>query len=160
MSLDSNYSKALTTCAACCAVKIGVVHLLTARERLISSQFVQKQDNDHLFGGLLVIVLGCMEGSGFGGSAFIERSERAAKNCAENEPFFLALATAAGIGNAIPVALGATLINVYTAARCGYTVSYLLGEKLNTAFRTTTFIGGLGATFVMAGFGLQSSLKK
>jgi len=155
MSLDPKYAKALTASAACLAVKISVLHLLTARERLITGQYVQKQDNQHLFGSILKVIMGCVEGYGCGGAAFIERAERTAKGCAENEPFFLALATTAGLANAIPATLGATLLQVYTACRCGHTLSYLMGEKLNTAFRTTTFIGGMGVTFVMAGLSMS-----
>lgn len=143
-------------CAASLAVKIGVLHLLTARERLLTGEFAQKQDGNHWLGGILRMALVCVKGSGFGGSAFIERAERAAKGCAENEPFFLALATSAALTQAVPADMGATLLQVYTAARYGHTVSYLLGEKINTTFRTVSFVTGLGATFVLAGMVLVS----
>lgn len=159
MSLDSKYAKALTLSSACLAVKIGIVHLLTARERLISGNFAQKQDAQHWFWKLLQVILVCIEGTGFGGAAFIERAERSAKGAAENEPFFLALATTVGLTNAVPASLGVTLINVYTASRCGRTISFLMGEKLNTAFRTTSFIGGLASTFAMAGLAVRSIVK-
>ena len=118
-----------------------------------------KQDNNHWLGGILAVVLGCVEGTGLGGPAFIERAERTAKGCAENEPFFLAVATSAALTQAVPAALGTTLLQVYTVARYGHTVAYLLGEKVNTVFRTTTFVTGLGATFVLAGMGLTQSSK-
>lgn len=154
MSLDPKYSQALTVCAASLAIKIGVLHLLTARERLLTGRFAQEQDANHWYGGLLLILLGCVKGTELGGDAFIQRAERTAKANAENEPFFLALATIAGLTQAVPTATATTLVQVYTAARYGHTVSYLCGEKLNTAFRTTTFVTGLGATFVLAGMSL------
>ena len=88
MSLNSEYSKALTTSACCLALKMGVLHLLTVRERLLTDQYVQKQDDQHWLGPILKIAMGCVQGTGLGGQAFIDRCERMGKNCAENEPFF------------------------------------------------------------------------
>ena len=150
MSISSEYSKALTTSACCLALKIGVVHLLTVRERLITDKYVQAQDSQHWLGPILKIVMGCVAGTGLGGQDFIDRTERIAKNCAENEPFFLVVAMTLD-----PSAVGATCIQVFTAARMGYSISYLLGDKVNTAFRTVTYVVGLGTTLFLAGVGLK-----
>jgi uncharacterized MAPEG superfamily protein len=152
MSLNSDYGAALTMGAACLAIKITVVHLLTARSRLMTGAFAQPQDKTNAIDPLLKVSLVCV-GPDFGVD-FCPRSERIAKNCAENEPFFLVLATVAGLSGSVPAALGVTLIKTYTAARCAHTVVYLCGDRINSAVRSTMFVVGAFATLSLGALAL------
>ena len=153
MSLKSPYFSALTTGAAVFGIKITVIHLATARSRIIANHPAQPHDLDSFVLPILKIVLGCF-GPDFGGIKFVERAERITKNCAENEPFFLTLATIGGLSGAIPVVAGTALIKIYTAARCAHTFVFLLGENANTSLRSVTYVTGVFATLGMAGFAL------
>jgi uncharacterized MAPEG superfamily protein len=139
----------LAGASAVLAVKIGVLHLTSARTRLMSGTGAQAYDSKNALAPVLkAVLLGYW--CDFGGDEFVDRVERITKNCAENEPFFIALATLGGLTNAVPVATGVTLIKTYTLARCAFTGSYLAGEKINTAARSATFVAGLFCTFGMA----------
>jgi len=154
---NSAYMHALGVASSVLAIRIGALHLLTARERVLSGHMAQEQDKKHWMGSILKIILGCVEGTNLGGPAFIERCERTAKGAAENEPFFLIMAAVGA--SSVPTELGVTLIQTFAVARCAHTLSYLLGEKINTTFRTVSFVTGLACTFGMAGLVLTSSNK-
>eukprot|EP00429_Kryptoperidinium_foliaceum_P008961 CAMPEP_0176013386 /NCGR_PEP_ID=MMETSP0120_2-20121206/6281_1 /TAXON_ID=160619 /ORGANISM="Kryptoperidinium foliaceum, Strain CCMP 1326" /LENGTH=141 /DNA_ID=CAMNT_0017346295 /DNA_START=23 /DNA_END=445 /DNA_ORIENTATION=- len=139
VSPNNSFMTSIGVGASILSIRIGVLHLLTARERIMTGNMAQEQDKYHWLGGLLKIVLGCVEGTNLGGPAFIERCERTAKGAAENEPFFLILALAGASMGSVPTELGTTLVQTFVAARCGHTIAYLLGEKLNTTFRTISF---------------------
>ena len=157
MSLNLTYFSTLTTSAAILAIKIMVVHLATVRSRLLANYYAQPQDNKSIISPIFKIVLCCF-GSDFGGVKFVERAERISKNCAENEPFFLVLATIGGLSGAIPTApsgMGRVLIQVYTIARCAHTAVFLLGETVNTSVRSVTYTIGVFATLGMAGLAMS-----
>jgi len=166
MSLEatrlSNYFGTLSLAAGCLATKVIAVHLLTARTRLMTGiNAGGPKDSDNWLLPILKTALVCT-GSDFGGAAFVERAERVGKNCGENEPFFLALATVVGLAGNVPATLGVSLIKMYTVSRVSHTVVYLLGsEKVNAAVRALTWIGGVSATLAMSAcaFGFQPKYK-
>ena len=145
-----SYTVALGVGTLVLTVKITLLHLLTARERLLSDEPAQPADKDNFLLPILKSALLCISGTSLGGKAFIERAERNTKNCAENEPYFLALATVGALTGSVPAAVGAALINVYTAARCAHTTAYLLGDKVNSAFRAGTYVTGVVSTLAFA----------
>jgi uncharacterized MAPEG superfamily protein len=150
MSLTRDtYMTTLAGASAVLAVKIGILHLASARSRLMTGFVAQDYDKKNALAPMLkAVLLGYW--TDFGGIQFVNRIERITKNCAENEPFFLALATLGGLSNAVPVATGVTLIKTYTLSRCTFTALYLAGEKINTAYRSVAFVSGLFTTFGMA----------
>ena len=65
-----------------------------------------------------------------------------------------------GLAGNIPVTLGVSLVEIYTASRVGHTVVYLLGsEKLNSSVRAVAWMGGVVVTLTMAAmsFGFNKS---
>jgi uncharacterized MAPEG superfamily protein len=139
----------LAGASAVFAVKIGILHLTCVRTRLMCGLGAQPYDSKSVLGPVFKAVLLC-GWNDFGGIEFVNRIERITKNCAENEPFFIALATLGGLTNAVPVASGVTLIKTYTVARCAFSAFYLGGEKINSAARSVAFLAGLFSTFGMA----------
>ena len=151
MSLNNSYGTALTLASIVLASKITLLHVATARERIITENYVRRVDEKNALISIFKLVTFAYPGTAIGGADFIERAERIAKNCAENEPFFLALATIAGITENIPVELGTTMIQAYVAARCAHTGIYLMGDNLNSALRGCTFVFGALTTLAFAG---------
>jgi len=145
----------LFTASAVLATKIGIVHLLTVRSRIMSGALVQSSDDKNYLVPPLKVILGCY-GSDFGGVTFVERGERIAKNCAENEPFFIGLATAAGLSAVVPFGIGIDLIYAFTIFRCLHTGIYLVGDKVNSAFRAASWVGALACTLGMVAVGVGS----
>eukprot|EP00980_Cylindrotheca_fusiformis_P011645 scaffold2751_cov131-Cylindrotheca_fusiformis.AAC.12 len=143
----------LCTASAVLAAKIGIVHFLTVRSRMMSKDPAVPHDGGNALLPVLRNALLCF-GSDFGGKKFVFLGERLAKNCAENEPFFLVLAGLCGMTGAVPNDIGCTLVTVFTAARVAHSGVFLLGDKVNTAFRSTPYVVGLACNFMMAGFGL------
>lgn len=112
-----------------------------------------EHDVDGVLNPILKKILFCF-GSDFGGSKFVFLSERLAKNCAENEPFFLILATLCGLSGAVPSCIGRYLVTTFTAARVAHSGVFLLGDKINASFRSSTYIAAMACTMAMAGYGI------
>eukprot|EP00567_Pseudictyota_dubia_P016227 CAMPEP_0197441814 /NCGR_PEP_ID=MMETSP1175-20131217/7979_1 /TAXON_ID=1003142 /ORGANISM="Triceratium dubium, Strain CCMP147" /LENGTH=161 /DNA_ID=CAMNT_0042972149 /DNA_START=145 /DNA_END=630 /DNA_ORIENTATION=+ len=151
MSLNNSYGNSLALASAAFASKITVLHVLTVRERFLSSKFVGSKDEQIFFASFFRAFVLAVPGTGLGGPDFIDRAERLAKNCAENEPFFVLMAAIAGLAGAVDLELGTKLVQAYIAARCAHTGIYLLGDKLNTALRSTSFVAGALTTLAFAG---------
>lgn len=159
LATQQTYMSSLFTASAVMAAKIGVVHLLTVRSRFMSGKPAQTWDKDLFLAPVFKAVFVCF-GSDLGGAAFVERAERIAKNCAENEPFFLSLATAAGLSGAVPFGLGIQFIRGFTILRCLHTGVFMLGENVNTFFRAGPWVSGLSCTFGLIIAGMRGSCSK
>lgn len=155
LATQQTYMSSLFTASAVLAAKMGVIHLLTVRSRLMSGTLAQPFDKLGTFVSKVFKVVFCCYGSDLGGVAMVERAERIAKNCAENEPFFLSLATAAGLSGVVPFGLGIQFLHAYTAFRCLHTGVYILGDKLSTLCRAGAWTGGLGCMFGLAISGVK-----
>jgi MAPEG family len=159
MSLKSNYASTLCTASAVLATKLCFVHLATVRSRLMAKDPAIPHDGSGVLNPILSKILLCF-GSDFGGSQFVFLGERLAKNCAENEPFFLLLATLCGLSGAVPSCIGNPVVATYTVARVVHSGVFLLGDKVNTSFRSVSYITGMACTLAMAGFGMLRPFEK
>ena len=156
LATQQTYMNSLFTASAVLAAKIGFVHLLTVRSRFMSGKTAQKNDKDIFLAPVFKAFLVCF-GADLGGAELVERAERIAKNCAENEPFFLSLATVAGLSGAVPFGLGIQFIRSFTISRCLHTGIYMLGDKVNSFFRAGAWISGLSCTFGLIIAGARGS---
>jgi uncharacterized MAPEG superfamily protein len=139
----------LAACAGVLSLKIGVVHLLTVRARFMTGAPVHSKDSQLMFSEIFKMAT-LAYGPDFGGEPFIGRLERIAKNCAENETFFLVTSLAIILSGKVSESTATTLIQVFTISRVAHTVFYSIGPSLNTFFRASSFVASLGASFVMA----------
>lgn len=151
--MKSNYASTLCTASAILATKLCFVHLATVRSRFMADEPAIPHDGNGVLNPFLKKILLCF-GSDFGGSQFVFLAERLAKNCAENEPFFLILASLCGLSGAVPSSIGVPIVKAYTAARVVHSGVFLLGDKLNTSFRSSSYILGMACTLTLAGFGI------
>ena len=153
MSLKSNYATTLCTASAVLATKLCFVHLATVRSRLMVGDPAIPHDGNGVLNGIIKKMLLCF-GSDFGGTRFVFLGERLAKNCAENEPFFLILALVGGLSGAVPSCVGRRLVTAYTTARVVHSGFFLLGDRVNTSCRSVPYVVGIACTLIMAGFGM------
>lgn len=158
MNTPRSYMSTLCAASAVLATKICFVHLATVRSRLMSGDPAIPHDGSGVLNPLLKKVLLCF-GPDFGGPTFVNLGERLAKNCAENETFFVMLAALCGLTGAVPPGAGSTLVNTFTVARVAHSGFFVLGDKVNTSFRSSTYIVAMTCTFIMAGFGLLPKKK-
>jgi len=154
MSLKTNYATTLCTASAVLASKVCFIHLLTARSRFMSANPAIPHDDKGFLNPILRKVLLCF-GPDFGGSEMVFLTERLAKNCAENEPFFILVAALCAASGAVPYCIGRRLIATYTVSRVAHSGFFLLGEKANTSFRSVTFVVSTACTLIMSGFGIM-----
>ena len=147
------YGNALLMASATLAVKITVVHLLTVRERMVIGQPVRENDKaNYLDTFFKYALIACPHPSfQLGGADFIERCERVGKNCAENEPFFLLVATVAGLTVTTTDTFGAPLISLYAASRVAHTAAYLLGDAVNASLRSVAYTASAFCTLAFSG---------
>ena len=155
MSMKNNYTSTLCAASAVLASKLCFVHLATVRSRFMAQDLAHPQDGKGFLNPIISKLLLCF-GSDFGGSKFVFLGERLAKNCAENEPFFLILAALCGLSGAIPSCIGRRLVTTYTVSRVFHSGAFLLGDKVNTSFRSAGYVSGIVCTLVMAGFGMKT----
>ena len=144
MSLTNSFST-LCISTAVLATKTTFVHLLCARTRLMTGKLAQPEDAKSIANPIFQCALFCI-GSDLGGEALIGRCERLAANCAQNEPFFLLLALSGELSGKVPNASGQLLIKVYCASRIIHTVAYIIGPRINSAFRSASFAVGAFTT--------------
>lgn len=154
-SPQANYFSTLCTASAVLATKITVVHLLVVRSRFMAEDPAQPHDLQGKINPFLKKVLLCSFGSDLGGKQFVTTGERLEKNCAENEPFFMMVATLAGLTGAVPATIGSALVTTYTASRCFHSAIFCMGDKLNTSFRSVPYIIGTACTLAMSVFGVK-----
>eukprot|EP00977_Amphora_coffeiformis_P029360 scaffold40257_cov191-Amphora_coffeaeformis.AAC.1 len=160
MSLKSTYATTLCTASAVLATKVCLVHLITVRSRLMVEDPAIPHDGKGVLNPILRKLLLCF-GSDFGGTKMVFLGERLAKNCAENEPYFLLLAATCALSGTVPSCIGRPLIQTYMVARVAHSGFFLFGDKVNTSFRSVTYIVGMTCTLVMAGLGIaRPGVKK
>jgi len=129
------------------------------------SDYVNDTDRDNVLGPILKYAMLCCPHWGLGGPPFVLRAERVAKNNAENEPYFLALAVVGGMSGAVTTAAGSSaaaataLITAFTASRCAHNVVYLFapGGGTSSAARAVAYVVGVGATAVLSVMALKGS---
>jgi uncharacterized MAPEG superfamily protein len=155
MSLKaSSYFSVVANGISVCAVKLTLLHLLTARERLRSENFPEKNDPTMLppLRSAFSLMLGSSVGPSFGGAAFIDRCQRIGKNIAENETMFFLLSLAYGTllqNNSNNSTKGHStqltamlLVQVYTASRVAHTLIYLTNVGFPFALRGFSWVVG------------------
>lgn len=151
---ESTYFSTLCSASAILATKITVVHLLVVRSRLMADDPALPHDGQGVLNPLLKKVLLCF-GSDFGGKQFVSIGERLEKNCAENEPFFVLTAILTGLTASVPADIGTALVTTYTASRCIHSAVFLLGEKVNTSFRSVPYIISFSCALALSALGLK-----
>jgi len=159
MSLNNQSLFLSTLCgsSSILAARMCVIHLLTARTRVMSGLGAHTHDAKNALNPVLKIAL-CCYGTDFGGMEFVQRCERIAKNCTENEPFFLILAASCYLSGVVPEELGAKIVSTFTIARIAHTGVFLMGDKVNAAFRAIPYVVGLVCTMTMSALGLGLKL--
>jgi len=159
-AFSSNYTTALGHVTGTLAMKVGVLHLLTVRSRFITGD--QKSGKE---GGVVqpaetamapvVISLFKLVLGAFGPTYPTQKLCQLVNNAKENEPFFLAVATAIAVGGN-PPAWGATALYTYCASRCVHMFMYIneFPESLlpyQVFIRATPYLVGLFTMFGLAG---------
>eukprot|EP00041_Stephanoeca_diplocostata_P005077 m.56006 g.56006 ORF g.56006 m.56006 type:complete len:154 (+) comp15558_c0_seq1:68-529(+) len=141
--MDELYGQVLNFSAAVLGIKMVAIHLLTARERMMSKDFSQKEDANAT-GASISVPLFSMALLAFGPSlADTDRLERIALNNVVNEPYFLAVAVIGGLTGTIPPVTGATLITYFTYARIAH--NFFFVSKLTVPRALTYTVGAFSA---------------
>lgn len=156
MSLNTAYFSVVATSIAICSVKLSLIHLVTARERLYSDNWIREKDGKQLsfIRQTFSLLLGASVGQSFGGTEFCDRCERIAKNVAENESLFFLMALGYGLmsgGAGLPLDQSAVqIVKTYTAARITHTLVYLLDVGTSIGLRGMVWSIGTVCNIVLA----------
>lgn len=156
----ANYNDAVVMGSSLLAVKIGTLHFLTVRSRLLSGDFATGRPQNEawkeegkmlpMYGLFFKVSLGA-----FGPMlASTDRFTGLVANAVENEPYFMALAVAiATLGKPSPMA--STLVKTYVAGRYFHALVYLAEfpevlQPHKTFIRAQGFLAGQAALFGLA----------
>jgi len=120
-ALSSNYITALGHVAGALTIKVGVLHLLTVRSRLITGDVKSGKEGGVTQPAETAMSPACvtlfqLALGAFGPTLATQKLVQIVNNAKENEPFFLAVATAIAVGGS-PPAWGATGLYTYCAGR-------------------------------------------
>ena len=155
----ANYNDAVVMGSSLLAVKIGTLHFLTVRSRLLSGDFATGRPQNEAWkeeGKMLPIyakMFTCML-CAIGPSPSTDRFTGLVANAVENEPYFMALAVAiATLGKPSPMA--ATLVKTYVAGRYFHALVYLTEfpevlQPHKTFIRAQGFLAGQAALLGLA----------
>lgn len=150
--MASPLEDAFITAAGLLCVKLMVIHIWTVRSRTQSDVEAQVEDTTNPGFAIIAMIVKFLIGWGPRAKP-VDMIERLAKNCAENEPFFmlviLALIQAPVGANHLglsPEAL-AFLVNFYTVARFMHTFFLLMALQ---PFRTITWLISTGVLLVLS----------
>jgi len=143
--LEPEVADAMLFCAAAMAFKLFLTHFLTARTRMMLDDPYGKKDwaktkTSPLFAFWKATLIAY--GPDFGGEDFVGATERLAKNSAECEPFFLALAVLLGVTKSIEGAFLAKLVYIFACSRISHMMILLAGPMIGIDLRIMIWMIG------------------
>ena len=157
---NTSYSKALACTAGILAIKIGALNLLTVRSRLLTGDMSSGKEGGVSQPADLAMSPFCVTFfkislCAFGPTCKTQKLVQLVNNAKENEPWFLAVATAVALaGN--PPAWGASAIYLYCASRFAHAALFVAefpSELLpyQVLIRAMPYLAGVFTMFRLAG---------
>ncbi|KAL1524106.1 hypothetical protein AB1Y20_019016 [Prymnesium parvum] len=158
LGVSETFNKALVKVAGALAIKIGVLHVLTARSRVMSGNASSGRpmawEEDAKIADVAKSAFKVLLGA-YGPTISTERLVGVVHNAVENEPFFLALGAAVAIaGN--PPAWGATALYAFCIGRFAHMAIFITEvpesvKPYKAMLRAVPFLVGVFSMISLAG---------